>query len=431
MTEANEREMQAVRILWDEVSGLGVERGKQLLQRMDLQETDFEARVARELFAILVNSIHQGRVPIPTTKEYREALQTDELLNPNLLDGYADAIKLAATRRSAMTFAKEVATRVRDAESTEDDIVRLMQEAPGRIQNRSEGWESFTQTVQRVEKHIRDVADGKRRPIIQTGFHEIDERIGGLPGTLVVVAARPGVGKSALIGSMIHAMVQRGESPAIFSMEDSSEWLAFRFLAQVSGVHQFVLRNRALNERQWVDSGNSFSKLHGFPIWCNNREGLTAAQVLRSSRSIIAKGATCVFLDNMTAMSFSAQDRRDLLFQDFLVQARALANETGVPFVVLSHVAKGNVGDIYEMPKLSDCSETTAFEKLSRLAFGLCLKKPSQKSPNKNRMTLAVLKNTNGESRITFDLEIEPSTALLREEQRQITMRGVVENADE
>jgi replicative DNA helicase len=128
---------------------------------------------------------------------------------------------------------------------------------------------------------------------------------------------------------------------------------------------------------------------------------------LSGAREAIQRGAKIIFLDNMTAMRLPRGDRRDLEFQDFLVQARALANESGVPFVVISHAKRREGLDVDQLPLLTDCAESSAFEKLCRLAYGLCRNKDS------NTLTVGVLKNTNGRAWRKFDLELRPDSALV------------------
>lgn len=410
-----ELERGALQLLWDETQALGAQYGLKLLQRHALEATDFTGETPRRLFSELTKSVAAGRVPVlrGDDSEAREYLASEELRNPSHLDAMAEGLRAASVRRSLAAAAREIYRLTQEQELDAPELVarakKLIASAPARTST----WESLQPALERVEAHIRGVAEGSRSPTVPTGFKSIDAETGGLPATLIVILAMPGVGKSAWVGSIIRNIAERGDKVALFSMEDASDWLVFRFLAKESGVHQGALRRHPLRPEQWDRVGAASGKIRELArnVLVDDRESLSPAEVLSAARDAIAnRGARAVFLDNMTAMRLPRGDRRDLEFQDFLVQARAMSNETGVPFVVISHAKRREGLDVDSIPLLTDAAESSAYEKLCRLAYGL------SRSRKDNALTVAVLKNTNGKAWTKFQLGLHPDSALVEEE---------------
>lgn len=410
-------EQAAVQILWEEARTFGAKRAAELLGTAGLAPEDFTVEMAAQIFARIVSATHQGLPPtLSNLEQGEEFLRSTEILNPVMLEAYAETIRSLSQRRAVVRVAQKLNQEARDAELSVPELIAIAERELHAVPSRASHWEPLTGTLKRVQAHIQEAKAGDKSPYVPSGFPSIDAETGGFPPTLVVIAAMPGVGKSAFEGAVLRNIAQRGETAAVFSMEDRSDWLAFRLLAHESGVDQFIMRNRALVRSQWLAVADSWNTVEGLGqhILCDDRPMLTPAEVLLGARVVIRKlGARIVFLDNMTAMRFGRGPRMDLEIQDFLTAARALADETGVPFVVLSHVKRRDELDVGDMPRLTDCSETSAFEKLSRLAYGLSRQKKTE------TLTVGVLKNTGGRAYVKFELTLRPSSALIEAELRR------------
>lgn len=414
-----ELERALLQTLWQEAAHLGPVYGRNLLERAGLVADDFTEAKGRELFGALCESLATGRLPL-LAKDDRAArayLATEQVRPATKLDAMADRLKSLTVRRALSRAAREIHQLAGEEELPASEVVAKAKALLAATPQRESSWEDLGGAVSRVEKHLREVADGKRQPCIPTGFDEIDAATGGLPATLVVIVAMPGVGKSAWVGSIIRNIASSGQKVAIFSMEDASEWLAFRFLAHESGVSQGALRRKPLSADEWNKAATGLHEVGKLKanVLVDDRESLTPAAVLSASRDAINRGARAIFLDNMTAMRLPRGERRDLEFQDFLVAARALANETGVPFVVISHAKRREGLDVNDLPMLTDCAESSAYEKLCRLAYGLA------RSKKDDSITVGVLKNTNGRAWQKFSLVLRTDSALVETERRQNT----------
>jgi replicative DNA helicase len=303
----------------------------------------------------------------------------------------------------------EVSEAFQDESRSGLDLLSLFTQRAKEVAVRDSFWTSAYEVAEQTQMAINERLERKTQPCVRTGFAKFDQVTGGLPPTLCAMLAMPGVGKSAWLASVLRHCAQGNVTTATFSMEDRSEWLSYRLLSHESAVPQFVLRNQTPNEAEWSAIGEGFDKFKRYAgrILLDDRPSLRPAEVLYSARHAVRElGAKLVTLDNITAMRFTRGPRMDLEIQDFLCDARSLADELKVPFLVLSHVKRRDGLGPGDMPRLTDASESSAFEKLTRFAFGLARK------PDSDVVTLGVIKNTNGRTG-EFVLSFAPKSALV------------------
>src|SRR3954471_4979314 len=116
---------------------------------------------------------------------------------------------------------------------------------------------------------------------VPTGYQKIDQMTSGLQGgDLIIIAARPSMGKTALALNIAeHVAVDNGLPVAIFSMEMSATQLAQRMLGSIARVDQHKMRTGKLNDREWGDLSDAMAKLHETPIYIDEAGALTALEV--------------------------------------------------------------------------------------------------------------------------------------------------------
>lgn len=400
--------------LWEETRSFGAKHGRSLLARVQLTAGDFAGEESAHLFRVIEQAISAGRAPAldsthgPKLGEY---LQTSAFLPLEPMDAHAVRLKELSHRRWMLASAQRIYRAALEGEMSTDELNRLYQSEAKGTPTRGVPFRPLSATMKEIQQHLHDVADGKKKSSVLTGFPIIDSYTAGLPSTLVVIAAMPGVGKSAFEAAIIRNMAMRGEKSLTFCMEDRSEWLAFRLLAHESKIHQAALRHRSLDGGQWQKVGDAMQAFNGFGgnILCDDREALTPTQVLATARQAVQQfGVQAIFLDNMTSMQFSHDpDRRgDLQIQDFLRDARGLAAELNVPFTVLAHVKRRPGLDVEQIPNLTDCAESASYERLARVAYGLA------SVPGREAIAVRILKNTNGVAFATVEISINPKSAM-------------------
>ncbi|HXJ08283.1 MAG TPA: DnaB-like helicase C-terminal domain-containing protein, partial [Burkholderiales bacterium] len=146
---------------------------------------------------------------------------------------------------------------------------------------------------------------------VPTGYAKIDQMTSGLQsGDLVIVAARPSMGKTALALNIAeHVAVDNGLPVAIFSMEMSATQLAQRMLGSIARVDQHKMRTGKLSDREWGELSDAMAKLHETPIYIDEAGALTALEVRARARRLKRQYSKLglIVIDYIQLMSASSQ----------------------------------------------------------------------------------------------------------------------------
>ena len=268
---------------------------------------------------------------------------------------------------------------------------------------------------------------GKLMEGLSTGYKYLDETLQGLkPGEMIVIAARPSVGKTSLamniaescaLGEMItsHAPTdesgeRRGHPVAIFSLEMPVEQLTKRMLAGRAQVNMWRL-NRALmsrSEKQMLTNNlmQAMGDLKGAPIYVDDTAGLDIMDLrARARRMKKQHNIELVVIDylQLCCCREGARQSRQIEVSMISQQIKAMAKELKIPVIVLSQLSRANEqrGDKEEKPKLSDLRDSGAIEQDADVVF--LLRRPSRTATAKDAAdkTLAIVdiaKNRNGET---------------------------------
>lgn len=245
---------------------------------------------------------------------------------------------------------------------------------------------------------LEQVQAGKAEPVLPTGIHGLDAAIGGLQQTLTVVGALPGVGKSALLASIVRNLARRGVRSGVFSLEDQREWVAKRLLSEASAVPLFVLGNRPLNTGQHarIEDGFNRAAVDLRNIFIDDRTGMTAQDIVASARQmIVTQGVKAIFVDHLGEVRLGPADRHDLAISAALQDLRALAKVHGIPVVVFAHMKRREGLSKATEPTLTDFAFSAGVERMARVALGLS--RP-ESDGGEEMLCVTVLKQTSGQA---------------------------------
>lgn len=323
----------------------------------------------------------------------------------------ARVLRDAVTRRR-LTSALEASLRLAREESVS------LGEAVTEAAKALEGARVAQPVVRRAAQDVFALLDrmeqvqlGKVDPVLTTGIHALDAAIGGLQPTLTVVGALPGVGKSALLASIVRNLGERGVKSGVFSLEDAGEWLTRRLMSEASRVPLFVIGNRKLTNEQMKRIDESTGELG---TWLQNaliddRVGLTAQDIVQSAREmIVTHGAKAIFVDHLGEIRLAGNyERHDLAISDALRDLRALAKLHGVPVIVFAHLRRREGLTIADQPRLTDFAFSAGVERMARVGLGLS-------RPDKDEtLRVWVLKQTNGQAGVFVDLPFRGPAGLV------------------
>jgi replicative DNA helicase len=202
---------------------------------------------------------------------------------------------------------------------------------------------------------------------VPTGYTRIDQMTSGMqPGDLVIIAARPSMGKTALALNIAeHVGVDNGLPVAIFSMEMSSTQLAQRMLGSIARVDQHKMRTGRLNDKEWGDLSDAMGKLHDTPLFIDEGGALTALEVRARARRLKRQYSKLglIVIDYIQLMAASSSgENRATEISEISRSLKAMAKELDVPVVALSQLNRAVDQRPDRRPVMSDLRESGAIE---------------------------------------------------------------------
>jgi replicative DNA helicase len=206
----------------------------------------------------------------------------------------------------------------------------------------------------------------QEEPGLRTGFIDLDNALGGLgPGTLTVIGARPGVGKSVLASNVASNVAFGGQGVAFFSLEMTRGELMDRMLASLGSVELSAIRSRKLSEHDWNRLSNAANKVKGLPLRIVDIPdiGVTGLRTIARDLTRTPRGLGLVVVDYLQLMR--PADRRAPRQEQVAGLSRGLkllAKELNVPVVALSQVNRGPEQRNDKRPTMSDLRESGGIE---------------------------------------------------------------------
>jgi replicative DNA helicase len=244
---------------------------------------------------------------------------------------------------------------------------------------------------------------------VATGFTKLDELTAGLQKSdLVILAGRPGMGKTALALNIAkNAAVDANIPVAIFSLEMSKEQLSLRMLSSEARIDSSRLRRGFISQDDWIKITDSAGVLSQAPIFIDDSPNITALEIRAKSRRLkMEKDIGLIIIDYLQLMKGRASaERRDLEISEISRSLKALAKELDLPVVALSQLNRKLEERSDKRPQLSDLRESGALEQDADVVAFLYrdeLYKKDENNPNKGKAELIVSKQRNGPTGFTI-----------------------------
>ena len=404
---ASKLELDALKALAGEAA-VSRESAVEALDETGARAEDCQSPEARALWAAVEATLRGGqpldsvalmhRLPTLPRGFVLEALDGPPGVAPQRLA----LLRQESLRRTYIEALRAVATVVKDRAQP---LANAVAEA-GRL---LASWQDETGSLRALDDSMAALVDdleaaqkSGREPVLRSGLEALDCVIGGLQPTLTVIGALPGVGKSALVAGICRLLASRGVTVGVLSLEDERSWLVRRLMALAASVPVFVLANRPLGAAQmgrvW-DVGPDVQRLLAH-VLCDDRQGLTTAEVVASARRMVAKGAKAIFVDHLGEVRLERSDRHDLDISDCLRELRAVAKANRVPVAVLTHLRRREGLTTSDEPRLTDFAFSSGVERMARVALGLF------KGEREDELHCAVLKQTQGLAGVTVRLRL-------------------------
>ena len=385
-----------------------------------LKEEDFYARQYGVLFSIILEMHMKGVAVDPVTLQTRIR---EKNLPPEIYGNRAilDLIDQVTTSANVKYYADIVAENsilrrmIRESEeiaeacyTQKDDLEVILNNAEKKIFNISQrrndsGFVPIQQIVMNaIDKieyasHIKGNVTG-----ISTGFTDLDKRTAGFQNSdLILIAARPSMGKTALALNMAqHMTLKENRCIAIFSLEMSKEQLANRLFSMEAHVDAQKIRSGELTEQEWADLIESAEIIGGSRLIIDDTPAISVPQMRSKCRKYKMEfGLEMVIVDYLQLMSGSGRsgESRQQEISDISRSLKALARELNVPVVALSQLSRAVESRPNHKPMLSDLRESGAIEQDADVVMFVYRDDYyNQDSPKKGVAEIIIAKQRNG-----------------------------------
>lgn len=336
---------------------------------------------------------------------------------------YGDIVSKKATLRRLISAAGEI-TQL--GYSDDDDTDELLDKAEQLLYNVSEhktgqGFRAISDVLNESFDRIEELnkSDGKLRGV-STGFANLDNVLAGLQNSdLIVLAARPAMGKSTYALNVAHHVASKDGVPVgIFSLEMSQEQLVDRLLSAESGVDSWKLRTGNLNDTDFEKIGVAYGSLAEAPIFIDDTPMLNVMEIRTKARRIQNEhGLGLVVIDYLQLMSSQGKysDNRVQEVSEISRGLKGLARELNVPVLALSQLSRTVESRSPQIPQLADLRESGSIEQDADVV--LFLYREDYYNPESDRENLAdlfVKKHRNGPTG-QVELYFHGETQLFRE----------------
>jgi replicative DNA helicase len=200
---------------------------------------------------------------------------------------------------------------------------------------------------------------------LETGYYELDDLMSGLqPSELIILAARPSMGKTSLALNIADNVGVKLKKPvAIFSLEMAHEQLARNMLCAHARIDSHRLRRGRLGEAEWGKMAKAMIELSGAPIFIDDTAGLTPMELRAKARRLKSQHEIeLVVVDYMQLMEGPRAESRQQEISMISRSLKGLARELGIPIIAVAQLNRGVEDRVDHRPRMSDLRESGAIE---------------------------------------------------------------------
>jgi replicative DNA helicase len=276
---------------------------------------------------------------------------------------YAGIVREKALLRQLISASNEI---LRDAYAPHEKAELVLDKAEKKI---------FEIAQQKVSGHmvplepvlheVFDMIENRGQRGVETGFFELDDMLNGLQnGEMIIVAARPSMGKTAIAMNMIEHIAADSRLPAaVFSLEMSKQQLAQRLLCSRGQIDAHKLRKGLLQSHEYAHLANVVGELAKAPIWVDDSPGLTILDLRAKARRLkLQHDVKCIMVDYMQLMDNPGPDSRQQQISEISRGIKAVARELNIPVIALSQLNRASEGRDGHRPRMSDLRESGSIE---------------------------------------------------------------------
>ena len=287
---------------------------------------------------------------------------------------YAEIVRERSILRKLVSASDEIATNAFNPKGR--PVAQIVDEAEQKIFNIGEegsrmkqGFQGMDSLVVALLDRVTEMADNPNDITgVPTGFYDLDRETAGFQaGDLIVLAARPSMGKTALaINIAEHVALNEGLPVAVFSMEMGAAQLAVRIVGSIGRIDQGHLRTGKLTDEEWPRLTEAIEKLRNISLHIDESAGLTSSELRANARRLARKcgklGLIVVDYLQLMSGSSSGDENRATELGEISRGLKMLAKELQCPVLALSQLNRSVETRTDKRPMMSDLRESGAIE---------------------------------------------------------------------
>jgi replicative DNA helicase len=289
---------------------------------------------------------------------------------------YAEIVRERAVLRKLIAASDEIATSAFNRDGRQ--VSQILDEAEGKIlkigeegARQKQGFQGMDRLVVELLDRVNELAESGAEDVtgVRTGYYDLDRQTAGLQkGDLIVLAARPSMGKTAFALNIAEHVCVKEELPVVvFSMEMGASQLALRMVGALGRINQQHLRTGKLADDEWGRLAEAVEKLGQVNMFIDETAGLTSAELRARARRMARQfGGTLglIVVDYLQLMSGSGGDgeNRATELGEISRGLKALAKELQCPVIALSQLNRSVETRPDKRPMMSDLRESGAIE---------------------------------------------------------------------
>jgi replicative DNA helicase len=386
-----------------------------------VRAADFYAHVHESIFAVLYELFHRGepldKISVANALRARDQLEKVGGLSylSTLMDTvqtaasatyYAKIVREKATLRSLIHAGTQITQLGYEGEEDVDAALDRSEQTVFEIGQRSSrgDFTPMSGLMKDAFEHI-DLLFHKRGAMtgIPSGFPQIDDLTTGFqPGNFVIVAARPGMGKTSFaLNVAVNAAKQTKEPIAFFSLEMSNDELVQRLICAEAAISMHDVRRGHIKNQQWEDISRAMGVLNELPIYLDDTGALTVSEVrsrCRRLKSMNKLGA--VFVDYLQLLRpgvLQKNANRNEELSDICRTLKVTAKDLGVPIIALAQLNRGVETRNDKRPMLADLRDSGSLEQeADMVAFLFREGYYNKEIPEPDRTEFIIAKHRNG-----------------------------------
>lgn len=366
-----------------------------------------------------MNSLHERRDPIDYLTVVSELEQTDRLSEvggaayilslinktPSALnvEGYGHIVERMALRRRLIDAAQQVARVAHSDETDIDEVINKAEQAIFEVTERRLAHDlvPVKDVVSEYFDHVSFMARHQEMVMgVPTGFIDLDRMLGGMQNSdLLIIAARPGMGKSSMLNSIVMNTARLDQRVALFSLEMSNEQLVQRFVSALTRIPSHKLREGKLDEKDWAEFVKATEEISRLPIHMDDTPALSTQELRSKARRLhLELGLDLIVVDYLQLMTtpFRSENR----VQEISYISRSLkqiARELNVPLMAAAQLSRAVEQRTDKRPQLSDLRESGSIEQDSDVVMFIYRDAYyDADSPEGNRTEIQIAKHRNG-----------------------------------